>query len=75
MIFFNKTVIPPDFVGCDVDSVWFCECLYTGYVHTKPDKFEKATFSPDRPFVHTRPDKFENGVYATKTDKMMVVVT
>ena len=38
-----------------------------------PDKFENATFSPDRPSVHSMPDKFENGVLVVKKDKMFSV--
>ena len=37
-----------------------------GYVHTKPDKFENATFFyPDRPSVHTKTvfSVSENGTF------------
>ena len=42
-------------------------------IKDKPDKFENATFSPDRSSVHTKQDKFENGVFVAKTDKMLSV--
>ena len=48
--------------------LWLIGVYFFGYVHPKPDKFEKATFCPDRPSVHTKPDKFENGVIVAKTD-------
>ena len=30
------------------------QLIYLGYVHTKPDKFERNSFYPDRPSVHTK---------------------